>query len=368
MARLGHRRHLASEARRASLRPSRAPAARRRAWRCAQRPRAIELGLQQRELARRARRCWWPRRRRTARRRRGAPRSRRATPVVGRGDRRAARVELEPAAAGPRTRPADRSRRRARLAPRVRRGASAGSARRRPPSQSGQMTLTDASHESSPLVDAREDARVRPRVVEAAADGDLRPRAGRAPRSLRALGRVDAIVERAPLRALRTRLGEQRVGDRRRGDGRRSSGRRRLDRPAPSMPISRPRSASAIAALVARLDREHPLPRLLRLGRRARRSAGSALSRAGCAHRARARRCSSSDSRDDPLGFARGHQRPERARDLEAQVGAGRRQVLARRARARRGGALERVERGRRCRSATAGRAGRGSCRERPGR
>ena len=69
------------------------------------------------------------------------------------------------------------------------------------------------------------------------------------------------------------------------------------------------------------------------------------------------------------LGFARRDERPERAGDLEPQVRARRREVRRRRpSRSARGRALERLESGRRCRSATADRAASGSCPERRGR
>ena len=67
----------------------------------------------------------------------------------------------------------------------------------------------------------------------------------------------------------------------------------------------------------------------------------------------------------DAQRLGRGDQRPVGARDLERQIAARRGDLVGRRGRLDARGALERVERGRRCRSATAGRAACGSCRGR---
>ena len=53
----------------------------------------------------------------------------------------------------------------------------------------------------------------------------------------------------------------------------------------------------------------------------------------------------SSDRADDPLGFRRGHERPERAGDLEPQVGARGGEVLSGGFALGARGALERVSR-----------------------
>ena len=93
-----------------------------------------------------------------------------ADAVVGGVDRGAARVDLAAAAGGSRrasdaSKSASRACGRARRAPRSR----ATSLRARPPSNSGQLTLTLASHEVRQALPCGKDARVRVGVVEAAA-------------------------------------------------------------------------------------------------------------------------------------------------------------------------------------------------------
>ncbi len=181
-----------------------------------------------------------------------APRfGRGAHAVVRGGDRRAARVELEPALPDLERELAIEVGDARRAPRRGRRGLGALGATR-PPSHSGQRDVDETSHESCHSSVARKDARVRAGVVESAADRDLRTR--RVPR-----GRVDALLRprrravRAPAAPARLANG---LGDECRGRGRRCDWRveRRRgcdrDRPA-SRPMSRRRSASAIAARVA---------------------------------------------------------------------------------------------------------------------
>ena len=204
------------------------------------------------------------------------------------------------------------------------------------------------------------------RVVEAAVDADLRQRGRRG-----GLARARAPRRRARSSARRSgrcamRLGDQRVdGAAARPPAARA--RRRLDRlPAPSMPISRRRSAAAIRARVARLDRQHALRATAALRRTStlvRRN--QPLIEPRCAGRATCASMLSSDRVEHLLGLARGHERPEGARDLEPQVGARRGEILARRPRARRAPRARARRCGRRCRSATADRAACGSCRAR---
>ncbi len=323
-----------------------------------ERARAIELGLQQRaSSARRARRCWsrHPALKRSPTTRHASERG--ADAVGGRGDGGAARVDLEPRAAGPRRRPGDRSRATRASAARAVAAASACSARLRPPSQSDQVTLTDDVPRVLPVADARKDARVRARVVVAAGDDDLRPGLGRSQRR--------CARARAPARSSSARRSGRRpcacaIERIRRG---RSMRRRRLEGGCAARCESRRRCRSAAADRLRRSPRwlaasmaSRRCARLLRLGRQhvVRRDEPLLETRAQIAD---VRVDALERSRDDPLGFRRGHQRPERARDLQAQIGARGGEVLsggfaarrARRARARR--------RGRRCRSATAGRA-----------
>ena len=148
--------------------------------RVGERARAIELGLQQRDLRVEhvgAGRDAGAKRSPTTRRASVAARTPSAAATI------AARLESS-------------SSRRWRTSKATWRSKSATRARRRGPSRrprpgppgcgrrprASRSTLTDASHESSHCVGAREDARVRARVVVAAGDRDLRQRLGRSQR------------------------------------------------------------------------------------------------------------------------------------------------------------------------------------------
>ena len=293
--------------------------------------------------ARRARRCSW--RRRRAKR---SPTTRRASAaradaVCRGGDRRAARVELEPALLAPRTSSCrSNSAIRASSGPRARPRPRPARPRRRPPSQSDQLTLTDASHESCHVVRARKDARVRPRVVVAAVDADLRPAA-----AARRVARARATPST-------------------RSSSARRSGRCARASASSAVDVCRWRGAASSAA--PRLDRPTAVdadqaPKI-RLGDCRARCAPRSPARAGATRCAsadstsfggispwssrlrRSRTCASmlsSDRATHLLGLARGDQRPERARDLEPQIGARRGEVLAGRVALGARGALERV-------------------------
>ena len=207
--------------------------------------------------------------------------------VVGGGDGGAARLELELALPDlERDLPIEI--RQARLGERAPRRPPRRARRARRPSQSVQVTLTTRPR-SRPTVAARKDARVRPRVVVAAVDRDLRAHGGRGRFRARAHA-VDPIRERAPLgprarwhraisaidvaasaRSPAPAAPPVRSGWTRR---RRAAGAGRLRR---SRARWRPRSTPAVRATAA-------------LGPRAARSAESAPDRAR-ADRGRRRRC-----------------------------------------------------------------------------
>ena len=153
-----------------------------------------------------------------------------------------------------------------RLQPRARpRDASAASAFARPPSKSGQLTFTLASHDSLPAP---------PRAERSAGSGARsrrrRPTAivGRRPASAarcRALGRRHAL-DRAPAARAAAAVPRATSASTSAGAGRRVERRRRARCASPgAAPTSRARSASATSRAVPRLDAQHPLPRLLRL-------------------------------------------------------------------------------------------------------
>ena len=162
--------------------------------------------------------------------------------VLGGGDRGARRVQFELALLGLRT-PICRSSSVMRASTaRVAAAASACSALRRPPSQSVHETLTPASHESSHRVDARKNARIRPRVVEPRNRGDLRLRR-RLDGLLARARRLEPLFERSPLGPLAAR-------SRRSRSGTRAPPGRPLERGHQCRPISRRRSASATSRLL----------------------------------------------------------------------------------------------------------------------
>ena len=94
---------------------------------------------------------------------------------------------------------------------------------------------------------------------------------------------------------------------------------------------------------MCRFDRAHALARLLRFGREqlVRRDEALVEPRALLAH---VRPDPIERPREHLLGFPRGHQSPERPRDLEPKIGAGRREILARRVALGARRALERIE------------------------
>ncbi len=99
--------------------------------------------------------------------------------------------------------------------------------------------------------------------------------------------------------------------------------------PPRPMPSSRRRSASAIARSVARLDREHPLARVLRFGRQDLVGRNEALFELA-SQVAHVGVDAVERTREDLLRVPGRDQRPEGARDLEPEVGARRRQVFSR--------------------------------------
>ena len=297
-----------------------------------------------------------------------APRRRARTPSSAAAIAARLDVELEPRAAGPRT-STWRSKSSTRASARARAGARPRAAPRgaRPPSQSVQLTLIDTSHESSQSPAARKDARVGARVVVAAADrrsAEARRRGGAAARAERPSARA---LQRLPLGPLASGLGDQsrRGTDCCSGDG--SSGGaparwrpRRVDAGQPAQI----RFGDARAALRASIASD--ALRATAAPRRTSTSFGGIEPLVEPARRSRTCASSCRAIASAPASASRaGDERPERARDLQPQIGARRRQILSRRARARRAPRVRARRRGRRCRSATAGRAARGSCRAR---
>ena len=336
--------------------PAPAPAAHRRGarWRSPACDRARPAGARP---ARRARRCWWRRRPRTARRARGAPRSRcarrrPAASMAARGSTRSRRRRWRTSTAERRVEVGE---------PRLdrapeRRVASAASLRARPPSKIGQLTLTLASHDGCHASSRGKMRGFGPRVVDAAADADGRLAAGRAPRSPRSPAAAHALDERRALRPLLAarcrRSAVERIGSD--AGGASASPRLRSACPAPNSDKPRELGFGDLARR-AGLHRQHPLPRFLRLDGedvvRRNESGGELI-----AHVLRWASTRVTRFLDDAQRLGRGDQRPVRARDLERQIGARRRDLVAP-TRSRRCARLARARRsGRPCRSATAGR------------
>ena len=175
--------------------------------------------------ARRARRCWSRRRRRIVRRRRGALRSPRATPSsaaaiaarLASSSRRRCRISTASTASNS----ASRAR-----PPGVGRGGLGDLGARRPPSNSGQLTFTLASHESCHASCRGKMRGFGLRVVHAASDRDRRLACPRAAACVRDRRRPDALA-RARARSGRS-LRAARSARRRSADvGRRGGARRR---------------------------------------------------------------------------------------------------------------------------------------------
>ena len=315
-------------AHRPSARSSRASARRD----AGERAGAVELRLQQRELARRALRCSSPRRPDSARRRRAAPRRR-----CGRR-RRPRRWRPAPSQiSSARWRTLDGQHR-------VEVAAAAASTARAAACRLGHVGRAPAAvpqrpaHVDAgvpgvvPLGGAREDPRVRPRVVVRRRRPPPAAVAAAARRRLvRAAPGRRRLLERAPLRARPARARSISARPRRRpGPAAASSSCVDLDRRRRASPVSRARSAMDALAQVARLDRAAcagaraaPRPTPPRSAAR-----GLTASRlrdvADVALDARQRLLEHRDRRSRAVTT-----RPEGARDLEPQVGPRRRRSSA---------------------------------------
>ena len=301
-----------------------------------ERARAIELGLQQRELrvehvgAGRDAGVEAVARRRAAPRRRSAPRRRRPRRRRGWSRRRAA-------AAARRRWICDVELRQPLARARSARAGRLGDVRPAcgPQSHNGQLTLTPTSHESCHVSCAREDARVRVGVVEA-----RRPATTAGSRASFGGPRRSSVPSMRCASACRSGRCAERFGDERLLSPAVVAAAPRGSRPATiaassARPISRRRSVALDSRWLRASISSSSSRDALRLAARARRSAASGRRRSG-AHVARCASARPSASSSTRTVSVRGDERPVGAGDFEPQVGRAALEVLpVRRASAR---------------------------------